>query len=504
MLARIFKTPTFYISTRGFSALWPPKPGNKVVKTMEEALEGLDDKKTIVVGGYGGLGAPFTLLDGIAKHKAKDLHMIALHGGCQKGPFNEFVDGKKVKKFTLGDYGNNTSYVDLLKAGKIELDLIPEGVLTEKIRAGGVGIPAFYSPTGVGTLYERGGIPTKYSKDGKIIEKVNAPKERREFKRRDYLLEKTYLGDFAIVKALKADTKGNCLCKNALRNTNPDVASDGKICIVEADEIVEAGALDGDDLHIPGIFVQRVIQSEICPPCEAKPLDFDTFMQTKCKHPENKEKVLKLVKRAAQEIKGGYVTLDKGAPKFIRRFIDPKIDVDFVSPQVGVFGEIEPKDSSHCEGLLDSDFNRISLRKNAALTESSDAWAAVRGGHMQYIFTVGYQVSAKGDLANFDDGEGSHPNFASHFDLASAKNGNLIVLMPHLDYKGKPTIVNECSLKLTGVNCVKKIITDLAVFEVNEHGLNLVEIAKDTTVDDIKRKTAAGFSISKNLKKINI
>ena len=146
--------------------------------------------------------------------------------------------------------------------GQLEAEFTPQGTLAEKLRAGGAGIPAFYTPTSYGTLIQTGEFPLKLKPGGKEVEKWRKPKEIREFRGRKYVLEESLFPDFSLVKAYKADTLGNAIFRKTARNFNPDVAAAGKICIVEAEEIVQPGELDSENIHLPHIFVNKVVRGE--------------------------------------------------------------------------------------------------------------------------------------------------------------------------------------------------------------------------------------------------
>ena len=268
----------------------------------------------VMVGGYGKLGAPHNLLNAVAKSQAKNLTLVCGIAACAErgSAIQGLLEKKKVAKLITASVGDNPLVIEQFKKGELEVQLMPMGTIAEKARSGGFGIPAFYSSVGVGTFHEEGGVPTKYAKDGKTVLSVNLAPETRQFKGRDYILERSFLGDYALVKAWKADTKGNCILKLANRNFNPDMATAGKVCIVEAEEIVEAGQLDGDDIHIAGIFVHKVVKAP------HTPLDLKCNGECKMGCGENKPAREMIAKRAAQEIKSGsYVVLGPGLAKSI-------------------------------------------------------------------------------------------------------------------------------------------------------------------------------------------
>lgn len=203
-------------------------------------------------------GIPENLIKAIAKHDVKDLTLVSNECGTNDYGLSLLLRKHQVSKVHASYIGVNKVFEQQYLNGEVEVHLTPQGNLAEKIRAGGAGIPAFFSPTGAGTLLETGEIPVKYSPDGKV-EKYSKPREVREFNGRRYLLEESITGDFSFVKCWKADKDGNLVFNVTARNFNPDCATAGKIVIAEADQIVEVGELKPDEIHCPGIFVDRVV-----------------------------------------------------------------------------------------------------------------------------------------------------------------------------------------------------------------------------------------------------
>ena len=452
-----------------------------------------------MIGGYGKLGAPYTLINSLLKGKAKNLTVVCGIAACsEKGSsIQGLLEKEKVSKIVTASVGDNQIILDQFKKGLLEVQLNPMGTLAEKARAGGFGIPGFYSPVGVGTYYEEGGVPTKYAKDGKTVLSVNIAKEKRQFKGRDFLLERTISGDFALVKAWKADSKGNCVLKLANRNFNPDMAMSGKICIVEADEIVEAGQLDGDDVHIAGIFVHKVVKSDTSIQPELK------CEKGSCPFGSGEQKGVRemMVKRAAKEVKpGSYVILGNGLPKAIEGFTS-SVDVLYVVPETGVFGAVT-KAAKEGKDLLDGCLHPIGLRNNAAISKVSDVFAGIRGKHMDMIFMEGYQVSEEGDLANIDKGDKVLPSPGINMDLAASRSP--VVVLMEMTTDGKPNLVKNCSYRVTGKKCVSKLVTDMGVFEFRADGLTLIETAPGVSAEDIKSKTPCSFKVAADLKTISV
>ena len=213
----------------------------KVFKDAKAALEGVKDNMTILVGGFGLCGIPENLITALRDTGAKNLTCVSNNAGVDDFGLGLLLQTKQIKKMLSSQVGENKTFEKQYLSGELELEFCPQGTLAERLRAGGAGIPAFYTPTGVGTLIAEG-------------------KETREFNGRPYILEKGITGDFALVKAWKGDKFGNLIFRKTARNFNPMIATAGKITVAEVEELVEIGELDPDQIHTPGVYVQRIIQ----------------------------------------------------------------------------------------------------------------------------------------------------------------------------------------------------------------------------------------------------
>jgi 3-oxoacid CoA-transferase subunit A len=213
---------------------------DKVVSSYEEAMAGLTDDMTVIAGGFGLCGIPENLISEIKRKGTKGLTLVSNNCGVDDFGLGVLLSDRQIKKIVASYVGENAEFERQMMAGELEVELTPQGTLAEKMRAGGAGIPAFYTATGVGTPVAEG-------------------KDERTFNGREYILEEAITGDFAIVKAWKADRYGNLVFRKTARNFNPMAATAGKITVVEVEEIVEVGELDPDQIHTPGIYVDRLI-----------------------------------------------------------------------------------------------------------------------------------------------------------------------------------------------------------------------------------------------------
>ena len=217
---------------------------NKVVKNVEDALEGMENNMTLMLGGFGLCGIPENSISQLVKTGVTGLTCISNNAGVDDFGLGLLLQGKQIKKMISSYVGENDEFERQMLSGELEVDLIPQGSLAERCRAGGAGIPAFFTPAGYGTEVAEG-------------------KEVREFNGKPHILEAALTADFAIVKAWKGDTEGNLIFKATARNFNPMMAMAGKITVAEVEELVPAGELDPNEIHTPGIFVQRIFQGEV-------------------------------------------------------------------------------------------------------------------------------------------------------------------------------------------------------------------------------------------------
>ncbi|MGE8203230.1 CoA transferase subunit A [Heyndrickxia sp. NPDC080065] len=215
----------------------------KVISSLDGIVANIKDGSTIVVGGFGLCGIPEKLISKLRNHGAKDLTIVSNNCGVDDWGLGLLLENKQIKKMMASYVGENKLFEQQFLSGELEVELVPQGTLAERLRAGGAGIPAFYTATGVGTEVAKG-------------------KQHQEFDGKTYIMEKAIVGDYAFVKAWKADPFGNLVFRKTARNFNPIVATAGKITIVEVEELVGMGELDPDEIHTPGVYVQHVYVGE--------------------------------------------------------------------------------------------------------------------------------------------------------------------------------------------------------------------------------------------------
>lgn len=232
---------------------------SKVVNSADEAVADIGDGSSLAVGGFGLVGVPNVLIQALLRKGSKDLKIVSNNCGVDGGGLGLLLEAGRISHVTSSYIGTNKEFERQYLNGLIELELTPQGTLAEKLRSGGAGIPAFYTPAGVGTFVETGELPTRFDDKGNVL-KYSTPRELREFDDKQYILERSITTDFALVRAYIADTQGNCVFRKTARNFNPNAAMAGRITVVEAEKIVPAGEIEPDQIHLPGIYVKRVLQ----------------------------------------------------------------------------------------------------------------------------------------------------------------------------------------------------------------------------------------------------
>jgi 3-oxoacid CoA-transferase subunit A len=231
---------------------------DKVAASAAAAVADIPDGASLAVGGFGLSGVPNVLIDALYAAGPTGLSVVSNNCGVDGGGLGVLLAARRISRVTGSYVGENKEFARQYLAGELEVELIPQGTLAERLRAGGCGIPAFFTPAGVGTQVAEGGLPWRYAADGSVA--VASPaKEVRTFAGRDYVLEEAITTDFALVHARKADRHGNLVFHESARNFNPLCAMAGRVTIAEVEEIVDPGALDPDEVHLPGVFVQRIV-----------------------------------------------------------------------------------------------------------------------------------------------------------------------------------------------------------------------------------------------------
>ena len=235
---------------------------DKAVATAADAVADIGDGASLAVGGFGLSGVPNVLIGALYEQGARELSVVSNNCGVDGGGLGILLAAGRIARVTGSYVGENKEFARRYLSGELELELTPQGTLAERLRAGGAGIPAFFTPAGVGTQVAEGGLPWRYAPDGSVLA-ASPPKEVRAFGGREYILEEAITTDFALIRAAVADRHGNAAFNGSAMNFNPLAAMAGRICVVEAERIVEPGEIDPAAVQLPGVHVHRVVEATV-------------------------------------------------------------------------------------------------------------------------------------------------------------------------------------------------------------------------------------------------
>ncbi|KAF9890040.1 hypothetical protein FE257_006720 [Aspergillus nanangensis] len=468
---------------------------DKISLSADEAIRNVRSGSTILVGGFGFSGVPATLINSLRDRMDLGNFTVVSNNAGQ------LLETGQIAKMIASYVGENKLLESQYLKGKLELELVPQGTIAERCAAGAAGVPAFYTPAAYGTIVQTGELPLRYNPD-KTVAAMSKPRETRVFNGKNFVMEESILGDVALVKVNKADRLGNCTFRKAQNNFNEIMGKNAKYTVVEADEIVQVGDILPENVHLQGIYVDKVVLST-----QAKKIEKLTLAKTPdevvetASGPRDGGKRERIIRRAAKELKDGmYVNLGIGIPLATPGLVPEGVEV-ILQSENGILGMGRyPEKGQEDPDLINPGKETVTLNPGASVFRSHESFGMIRAGKIDVTMLGALQVSEHGDLANFML-PGKVKGIGGAMDLvANPEKTRVIVTMEHVDRKGNPKILENCTFPLTGQRCVSRIITDIAVFDCTPKGLVLRELVPRISVEKLKLMTGAGFQIAEDFK----
>ncbi|MCC6535067.1 MAG: 3-oxoacid CoA-transferase subunit A [Burkholderiales bacterium] len=444
---------------------------DKTAASPAHAVADIPEGATVAIAGFS-VGHRFasSLLIALRDKGTKNLTLVCNSlGGPGEIRGQILAENKQVKKLIAAFSvrpGIPTASEQQITAGTMDVELVPQGTLVERCRAGGSGIPAFYTPTSVGTLLTEG-------------------KEVREFDGKKYVLETGIRVDYALLRGYRADRAGNVQFRGGSLNFNPSFAKAARVAIVEVDEIVEIGELAPELINLPGIFVSRVVKTTV-------PMDTEALRRTPRRAPDtaklyNGKPALTragIGKRAAGLVKeGSYVNLGTGIPTQVSNFLEGRDVILHAENGVLGYGKMVAGDDIDLD-IYNASGQFVALNPGASFFDSVASFEMARGGKIDTVILGAYEVDQYANVANWSTSDARHGGIGGAMDLISGAK-QLIIVMEHCDSKGRPKLKRKCAYPLTGEGCVDYVVTDLALLHFFDGHFVLEEVAPGFSAQEV-------------------
>lgn len=520
-----------------------------IFATAAEAIHDIHSGATLLVGGFGAAGSPHALCTALSQKKVNDFKVYTNAGSIIGYGIGLLFANHQVSRIACSHFGSNSFAEKQYLAGELEIEFTPQGSLAERMRAGGAGIPAFYTPTSAGTVLQQGGIFAKFCPETNRPLKFAEPKETRIINGKLCVLEYAIHGDFGLIKADIADRFGNCIMCATNKNFNIPAATAAKVVIVEAQKIVDY-RLDPDQIHLPGVYVDRLVETpyetliehvRILP--SEKVVEHDDNNDGD-NHPEFltlkehnhdllnapvrpstlAERLAKLSKmsskeriqrRAAREFVPFVdhpnptlnINLGIGIPTSVPDFVPkPILREIMIQTENGLLGVGKsPTKEQLDSSLINAGKETITAVPGASAFSSDQSFAMIRGGRLDLTILGALQISEQGDLANWIVPGKMTQGPGGALDLIAATK-RVVCVMTHTDKYKQPKLRKECLLPLTRRTCVHRCITDKAVFDfdLEKRKMVLVEVAPEylDKVENLRAITEAKYTVSSDLKEM--
>jgi 3-oxoacid CoA-transferase len=445
---------------------------DKVFASPEQSIADIPDGATIAIAGFS-VGHRFatSLILALRDKGTKELILVCNSLGDPGATRGQILaENKQVKKLIAAFSvrpGTPTASEDQIAAGEMAVELVPQGILVERCRAGGAGIPAFYSPTSVGTALTEG-------------------REIRDFDGKPHVLEYAIHVDYAFLRGYRADRLGNVQFRGGSQNFNPSFAKAARVAIVEVDEIVEPGGIPPELIDLPGIFVARVVKT-------TQAVDGKAWRRPE-RRPSDQPRLYNgkpgltrtgIAKRAAALVKDGtYVNLGVGIPTMVSNYLQSRDVILHAENGVLGYGEMVTSENEIDPDIYNAAGQFVSLKPGASFFDSVTSFEMARGGRIDTVILGAYEVDRHGSVANWSTSDAKRGGIGGAMDLLSGK-GELIIVMEHSDSKGRPKLRQECTYPLTGKACVSYVVTDLALLHWQDGRFVLQEVAPGFTAREV-------------------
>ena len=410
--------------------------------------------------------------------------MVSNNAGIDGVGLGLLLDTRQIKKMISSYVGENKTFAQQYLAGELEIEFNPQGTLAERIRAGGAGIPAFFTRTGAGTLIAEG-------------------KEEREIDGQRYVMERGIVADLSIVHAWMGDTEGNLVYRKTARNFNPMMATASKATVAEVEHLMQPGDLNPDHIITPGVYVKRLVHV----PNAVKHIEQRTVRKRSAARSGSRGGNLmawtrdQMAERAAKELRDGfYVNLGIGIPTLVSNYIPAGMSVQLQSENGMLgFGPF-PYEGEEDPDLINAGKQTVTEIPTTSYFSSADSFAMIRGGHIDLSILGAMQVAENGDLANWMIPGKMVKGMGGAMDLVAGVK-KVVIVMEH-SAKTEPKLLKRCNLPLTGAGVVDMVITDLGVFTIDKKaggGMTLIEVAPGSTLDEIRSRTEANYAVANTL-----
>jgi 3-oxoacid CoA-transferase len=453
---------------------------NKVFASPAQAIADIGDGATIAIAGFS-VGHRFatSLILALREKGTKELCLVCNSLGDPGATRGQILaENKQVKKLIAAFSvrpGTPTASEDQIVSGEMAVELVPQGILVERCRAGGAGIPAFYSPTSVGTALAEG-------------------REIREFDGKPHVLERAIHVDYAFLRGYRADLLGNVQFRGGSQNFNPSFAKAARVAIVEVDEIVEPGVIPPELINLPGIFVSRVVKTTE---------KFDLWRRPE-RRPSDKPRLYNgkpgltragIAKNAARLVRDGtYVNLGVGIPTMVSNYLVERDVILHAENGVLGYGRMLSEEHEVDPDIYNAAGQFVALKPGASFFDSVTSFEMARGGRIDTVILGAYEVDQTGSVANWSTADAKRGGIGGAMDLLSGK-GDLIIVMEHSDSKGRPKLRKKCTYPLTGKGCVSYVVTDLALLRWHDGRFVLDEAAPGFTPREVVELTEMEIAV---------